>query len=275
MTNLGEILFGKKLPELRLGRKAMRVIQYEGSNRIETIREQVGAKGYASGFEGLIGFINGLVPTNEVVQQALRRDVPRFPMLAVRELVANALIHQDFLATGSGPMVEIFDDRIEITNPGVPLVDAERFVDSPPRSRNEILASFMRRIGVCEERGSGWDKIAFQSEVYQLPAPLVEVTESHTRVSLFAPRPLSGMDRVERIRATYLHACLRYVSREYLTNRSVRGRFGIDAKNSARASRLIAEAVQAGVIAPDDEDAAPKMMRYVPRWAKGPHDMDT
>ena len=41
----------------------------------------------------------------------------------VRELVANALIHQDFFVTGTGPMVEIFDDRIEITNPGAPLVD--------------------------------------------------------------------------------------------------------------------------------------------------------
>ena len=269
VTNLGSVLFAKRLEGLRnLRRKAVRVIQYRGSNRIETLREQVGNRGYASGFEGLIGFINGLLPSNEVIEQALRKTVPRFPELAVRELVANALIHQDFFVTGAGPMVEIFEDRIEITNPGVPLVDTQRFVDSPPRSRNETLASLMRRIGICEERGSGWDKVVFQSEVYQLPAPLAEVADDHTRVVLFAPRPLSSMDRAERVRAAYLHACLRYVNREYLTNTSVRQRFGIEARNSAKASRLIAEAVEAGAIVPDDPTAAPKLMRYVPEWAK-------
>ena len=76
------------------------------------------------------------------------------------------------------------------------------------------------------------------------------------------------MDRTERVRATHLHACLRYVNREYLTNTSVRQRFGIETRNSAKASRLIAEAVKAGAIVPDDPAAAPKLMRYVPEWAK-------
>jgi predicted HTH transcriptional regulator len=99
------------------------------------LKEQEGGKGYACGFEGLIGFINALLPSNEVVGKALRSSVPMFPELAVRELVANALIHQDFFMSGTGPMVEIFDDRIEITNPGAPLVDTDRFVDTPPRSQ--------------------------------------------------------------------------------------------------------------------------------------------
>lgn len=268
ITNLGAILFAKRLENFRsLRRKAMRVIQYRGTSRVKTLKEQVGAKGYANGFEGLIGFINGLLPSNEVVEQALRKTVPMFPELAVRELVANALIHQDFFVTGAGPMVEIFDDRIEITNPGAPLVDTQRFVDTPPKSRNEVLASLMRRIGICEERGSGWDKVVFQTELYQLPAPLPESGEDYTRVVLFAPRPLSKMDKADRIRAVYLHACLRYVNRDYLTNTSVRERFGIEPQNIASASRLIREAVEAGFIVPYDPNAAPKLMKYVPVWA--------
>jgi len=125
----------------------------------------------------------------------------------------------------------------------------------------------MRRIGICEERGSGWDKVASLSEFHRLPAPLAEVVENHTRVVLFAPRELSSMDRVERVRAVHLHASLRYVNRSYLTNASMRERFGIDARNRARASRLIAEAVEAGAIVPADPTAAPKFMRYVPAWA--------
>jgi predicted HTH transcriptional regulator len=125
----------------------------------------------------------------------------------------------------------------------------------------------MRRIGICEERGSGWDKVVFQTEFYQLPAPLAEATEDHTRVVLFAPRPLSRMDKADRIRAVYLHACLRYVNREHLTNTSVRERFGIEPQNIAAASRLIREAVDDGAIVPYDPGAAPKLMRYVPNWA--------
>lgn len=232
--------------------------------------QKTGAKGYASGFEGLIRYVNGQLPSNEVIGEALRRTVPMFPELAVREVVANALIHQDFSITGAGPMVEIFDGRIEVTNPGDPLVSAERFLDSPPRSRNEILASLLRRIGVCEERGSGVDKIVFQTELHQLPAPLFEAPEGATKVTLFAHQPLSEMERDDRVRACYLHACLRYVQRQEMTNATVRARFGIEKRNSATASRLIKEAVTSGMIGPHDPNASRKLMRYVPFWALSP-----
>lgn len=268
ITNLGAILLAKKLGDFHsLKRKAVRVIVYKGNSRVETIREKEGTKGYATGFEGLISFINGLIPTNEIIEQALRKTVPMYPELAVRELVVNALIHQDFFITGSGPMVEIFSNRMEISNPGKPLVETERFLDTPPRSRNEALASFMRRIGVCEERGSGVDKVVFQTEYYQLPAPAFEVVDDNTKAVLFAHKPLSKMDKADRVRACYLHACLKYVNREYLTNRSVRERFGIDARNMAAASRLIKEAIDEKAIVPYDISAAPKLMKYVPWWA--------
>ena len=268
ITNLGAILFAKKLDDFSdLRRKAIRVIQYKGRGRVETLREQVGVKGYANGFEGLIQFIMTLVPTNEVFEQALRRTVPMFPLLAVRELVANALIHQDLFASGAGPMVEIFDDRMEITNPGEPLVDTQRFVDSPPKSRNEALASLMRRFRICEERGSGIDKVIDQVEFFQLPAPYFEVPKGYMRVVLFAHKPLSKMDRADRIRACYLHACLKWVMRDYLTNASLRNRFGVEEKNKAAVSRYIREAVEDGVIKLFDESASKKMMKYVPFWA--------
>jgi len=191
----------------------VRVVHYKGKGRTDTLREQVDSKGYAAGFEGLIDFIMTLVPSNEVIEQALRKTVPMFPDLAVRELVANALIHQDFFITGAGPMVEIFDDRIEITNTGEPLVDTRRFVDTPPKSRNEILASLMRRFRICEERGSGIDKVVAQVELFQLPAPLplFEVPNGFTRAVLFAHRPVTRMDKADRIRACYLYACLKWV----------------------------------------------------------------
>jgi len=268
ILSLGALLFAKRLADFpSLQRKAVRVVEYEGTSRVNTIREQEGARGYAAGFEGLVAFINGLLPSNEVLGQALRHAVAMFPETAVRELVANMLIHQDLFVAGAGPLVEVFSDRLEITNPGAPLVDTQRFVDAPPKSRNESLASLMRRMGICEERGSGWDKIAFQIEAFQLPAPLIQIGEEYTRVILFAHRPLLKMDRADRVRAVYLHACLRYVSQERMTNASVRERFGIERHNSATASRLIREALEAELVVPYDPEAGRKFMRYVPFWA--------
>ena len=268
ISNLGAVLLAKDLGDFHsLRRKAVRVILYKGEGRVETFREQIEPKGYAYGFEELIGYVLSLVPSNEVIGQALRKDIPMFPELAVRELVANAIIHQDFSQTGNGPMVEIFSKRMEITNPGAPLVKAERFLDSPPRSRNEMLASFMRRIGVCEERGSGVDKVVFQTELYQLPAPSFETPEGFTRAVLYAHKELRNMDNDDRVRACYLHASLRYVERSFMTNSSLRKRFGIDKRNSAVASRIIRETVDKGLIRPYDPNQGKKYAKYIPFWA--------
>jgi predicted HTH transcriptional regulator len=268
ITNLGGILFAKNLDAFKgLSRKAMRVIVYDGKGRVKTIREQVGRKGYASGFEGLIDFLDAFLPRNEVIGKALRKDVPMYPEPAIRELVANALIHQDFLVTGSSPMIEIFADRMEITNPGLPLVKTERFLDTPPRSRNEDLAAIMRRVGICEERGSGVDKVVFETEYYQLPAPLFETVEGNTRAVLFAHRSLNDMDRTDKVRACYLHACLRFVERNPMTNSSLRERFGIQEKNSAIASRIIRDTIEDELIRPYDPNQGKKYAKYVPFWA--------
>ncbi len=267
ITNLGAILFAKKIENFdSIKRKAVRVIVYKGSGRVDTIREQKGNKGYASGFEGLIQFINTLLPMNEVIEKALRKNVTMYPEISVRELVVNAIIHQDFYITGAGPMIEIFDDRMEITNPGKPLVATDRFLDSPPRSRNEMLASFMRRIGVCEERGSGIDKVIFQTELYQLPAPVFETTDDNTRAILFSHKSFSDMNREDRIRACYQHSCLKYVSRQYMTNTSLRERFGIKEQNSAMASRIIKDTVEKNLIHLSDPEASRKYTKYVPYW---------
>ena len=268
ITNLGAILFARKLADFpRLQRKAIRAVQYKGAGRTETLKEQGGTGGYAAGFAGLISYITGLIPANEVIGQAFRRTVPMFPPLAVRELVANALIHQDFDMTGTGPMVEIFDNRIEITSPGEPLVEPQRFLDARPRSRNEALASLMRRFGICEERGSGIDKVVQQIEAFQLPAPLFEAPPGFTRATLFPHRPFNRMDKQDRVRACYLHACLKREEGDYLTNPSLRERFGMEQQNNALVSRYIREALDTGLIKPFDENAPRRLMKYLPFWA--------
>ena len=269
ILNLGAILFAKHLSEFdHISRKSIRVIQYAGNSRAsQTIKEQVGGKGYAIGFEGLINYITGIIPSNEVIGKAFRTVVPMYPELSVREIVANAIIHQDLMMTGTSVTIEIFSDRFEVTNPGAPLIEPERFLDHPPISRNEKMAAFMRRIGVCEERGSGFDKVVFESELYQLPAPEIEVYESHTKITLLSHKEYKDMDKEDRVRSCYLHACLKRVNREAMTNTTLRERFNIDEKNRSMISRLIKETVDRGLIKLENEKAGDKSKRYLPFWA--------
>lgn len=269
ITNLGALLFAKNIADFpTVSRKQARVVRYRGRNRVHAERSHDGVKGYANGFEGLIEYIDTLLPREERIGAAFRTDEPVYPDLAVRELVANMLIHQDFSVSGAGPMVEIFDDRVEFTNPGVPLIDSRRFVDLPPHSRNETLAALMRRAYIAEERGTGWDKIAYEVERAALPAPRIEVNEASTRAVLYGPRPLSALSRAERSEALYLHACLRYVSGDSTTNASVRERFGISSSNSAQASRLLSDAIADGLLVLEDPNVGSKARRYLPFWTR-------
>ena len=164
-------------------------------------------------------------------------------------------------------MVEIFTDRIEISNPGESLIETDRFIDAPPRSRNEAVAALMRRFGICEERGSGIDKVIAAIEFSQLPAPLFETPPGATRSVMFAHKDLKDMDRSDRVRAVYLHTCLRHVMREKTTNGTLRQRFGVDSRNAAVVSRLLNEAVEAGMIVIEDPMAGRRSRSYLPFWA--------
>ena len=89
-------------------------------------------------------------------------------------------------------------------------------------------------------------------ERFQLPAPIFEAPPGCIWAVLFGRKPLAAMDRAERVRACYLHACLKHVNRGFPTNASLRKRFDINAATSASAasmvSRYIRETVEAGYI---------------------------
>lgn len=268
ITNLGAILFAARLDRFdpSLARKGVRLVAYGGRNRAATVTHRLdGQKGYAAGFAGLVDYINGLVPRNEHIGSAFRVAQPLFPELAVRELVANALIHQDMTVTGAGPQIELFEDRIEITNPGRPLVQVDRMIDLPPRSRNEALASLMRRMGFCEEQGSGLDKVIAGVELFQLPPPLFREGEKSMQVILYGPRSFADMTPDERARACYQHAVLKFLSGERMRNSTLCKRFGIESRNASQASSVIRKAQEAGLIKVADPDHP--RAGYAPWWA--------
>jgi ATP-dependent DNA helicase RecG len=268
IRRLGALLLAKRLEDFAdLARKAPRVVVYTGVSKLETRLDQVGVKGYAVGFRGLVGFISAQLPQNEVIEDALRKEVKLIPEVVIRELVANALIHQDFSVIGTSVMIEIYNNRLEISNPGEPVVPVARFIDGY-QSRNERLAALMRRMGICEEKSSGIDRVIQTVELLQLPAPDFRPGHRRTVVVISGPKPLDAMDRDDRVRACYQHCALKWVRAERMTNQSLRERFHLPESKSAIVSQIIAATIEMGFIKPDEKvGASRKYARYLPFWA--------
>jgi ATP-dependent DNA helicase RecG len=268
ITNLGAVLFARDLRNFEsVERKAPRIIVYTGKNKLSTRSDVSLNKGFVVGFESLIDYVNDKTNPNEIIGKAFRENVKMFPEIAIRELVANALIHQDFNETGTSTVVEIYSDRIEISNPGKPFISPERFIDEY-QSRNEKLADIMRRLRICEEKGSGIDKVIHSIEAWQLPAPDFRSGEHQTKAIVFSNIPFENMERKDKVRACYQHCCLKYVMNEKMSNETLRERFNLVEIKSYHVSRVIQDTLKLERIKLDDpESTSKRYSRYVPYWA--------
>jgi predicted HTH transcriptional regulator len=269
ITNLGALALANDLNLFdTLSRRAVRVIQYDGTTRTGYGKREWGfSGGYAITFDQMVRHIMAITPQQEIIVDGIRQQHTAFPEIAVRELLANCLIHQDLEQRGTNPMVEVFDNRIEFSNAGAPLVNVERLLDTVPVSRNEKLAGFMHKCGICEERGSGYDKVIDATCNNGLVAPIVQSQDGRfTKVALFSHIPFELTTKEDRIRTCYMQACLAYVNFEAIANADIRRTFGLG-ENKAQATRIIKDTMSAKLIKQLDPDAAPRNMRYIPFWA--------
>lgn len=271
ITNLGAIAAARRLSDFEdLRRKAVRVVVYNGLSKARTKQEREGKIGYAVGFQGILAFIMSLLPQSEVIEQALRAKRTIYPEIALREILANALIHQDFSVSGTSPLVEIFDDRIEISNPGglLPSKQLDRLIGTHPESRNEHLARAFRQYKICEERGSGLVKAGNEVELYGLPPIEFSAGTNSFKVTLYSPRSFGQMSARERLEACYQHAVLKYVADGSMTNKSLRERLKMSERQRTMVSALIQEAIDGKLVKPvDPTNKSRKFASYVPFYA--------
>lgn len=267
ITNLGAILFAKDLSKFKdLRYRSVIVRQYVGNNNRDILSEQIGRYGYAVGFNGLIDYVLKSVSKESISNK--RELIPAYPMVALREFIANALVHQDFNISGVNITIDIFSNRLVITNPGSPLNDVNRLIDLPPHSRNEALASLLYQFGFCERRGSGIDRAIAAIEDMHLPAPKIAKEENYTRITLYPYKPVQEMTKGEKIEACYQHACLMNEEGNATNNQSLRGRLGLNKNQSVIASRILADTLESGLIKIADESVlSKKYATYLPYYA--------
>jgi ATP-dependent DNA helicase RecG len=266
ILNLGALLFAKDIEQFpSIATKSVRVIKYSGKDKSKSEGEAEGKKGYGVGFRGMLKYITDRLPKEEKFEGGVRKIVPKYSEIAIREIVANALIHQDFTVSGAGPVIEIYQDRIEVTNPGNSLIEVDRIIDER-QSRNQRFAAATREIGLCEERGGGIDKAIIDIELMSLPAPEFFPSEKAMRVVIFGPKRFNQLSKAEKIWSCFCHCVVRWVRHDYMSNTSLRERFSLEREDYQTASGVIADAKKAGRIVPADPAQGRKNARYVPYW---------
>lgn len=267
VTTAGALFLAKDLGAFDLGMRRIRLIRYAATDRINTVFEKFETRGYGLCFEDMLDLIQAHAPVMEIIDAGRRQTQAAYPSVAIREFLANALIHQDLDEHGVHVTVEIFEDRLEVRNPGLPLIDVKRFVDETI-ARNPDLADCMRRAGICEIRGSGVDRALNAIEDLTRPAPRFIAGSHSTSIVLRKEHAFDDMNMDERVWAAFLHACVKHAAGACLTNASLRSRFGLPTSKIAVVSQTIAAAVELNILKPDPRAGSSRRhARYLPFFA--------
>lgn len=95
ISNLGAILLAQNLDDFpKLKNKAVRIITYKGTNRLNAIKDFTQQKGYATGFETIKLYIQSQIPEAEIIEGGLRKTIPIYPFESIREFVAHTQFNQ-------------------------------------------------------------------------------------------------------------------------------------------------------------------------------------
>ncbi|MCK5883955.1 MAG: putative DNA binding domain-containing protein [Bacteriovoracaceae bacterium] len=268
-TNLAVICCAKDFTKLHsYERFSIRLIQYKGNTKLTATRDETVSVGYSLGLDRIINTVTNWLPHSEEIIGASLVTRSTIPEVALREIIVNAIIHRDFTISNSCITVELYDDRIEITNPGslLPEISVDRLIDHPSRTRNEVLSDLMRKLGFAEERGSGIDKAVIASEKMGLPPIDFRNEADYFRVTLFSARSFQSMSKSEKIDTIYQHACLNSVIQRNTTGRSIRERFRMTRNESTKVYRLIDDSISVGKIKLANPEDSRKDHYYLPYW---------
>lgn len=161
-----------------------------------------------------------------IVKGALREDVPDYPLAAIREAVANALMHRDYSndSCGTPVTVDLYPDRLEISNPGglFGSLTVDRLGErGATASRNQFLSRILEdvpyadydgRVGrVVENRGSGYPTINRELEEALMPAPIAQSTLDQFDLTL-RHRRMTAQEGAEYSRGNVEEAILSFIS---------------------------------------------------------------
>jgi len=202
-TIAGFLIFAKEKPQLKrsFSRYVVRCVKYKGSNVATDIIDKADIEGTLNEqIDTMQKFILRNIRTGAQIVGTKRVERYEYPEKAIREIVANAVIHRDYRITETYTQVNVFEDRLEIFNPGClpPGVTVDNIRDAQV-SRNEIIAARLKDLDYMEEYGRGIDIVFTETEKWGLLQPIFKNTTNSFKVILPGEKLSKLNDRQFRI----------------------------------------------------------------------------
>ncbi len=197
-SNGGLILFGQnQLREKYFPNAKVRCARFQGSDKVDFIDQYDSEGTIVEAMRDIPNFIRRNTRLGAQIDQIQRKDISEYSLIAIREVLTNALVHADYSIHGMNPRVAIFSDRLEIENPGMlPFgYTLEEFIAGVSHIRNKVIARVFRELHLMEEWGTGYRRITEACHAGGYPNPVWEELGTAIRV-VFRPH-LATQEKIE------------------------------------------------------------------------------
>lgn len=182
----GLLLFGKNREGL-FPDPLIRLARFEGTNKNKVLDYLDLRSPLSIALDEILAFIRRNTSIGAVIKDLRREDIPQYPLLVIREAVLNALAHTDYSVMESPIHIAIFDDRLEITNPGsMPLgMSLEIALSGVSQLRNKVLGRVFRELRLTDQWGSGLNRMIDACQQDRIKTPKFEELGQFFRVTLY------------------------------------------------------------------------------------------
>ncbi len=195
-TNGAVLLFAQNVAD-HFPDACIRLVRFLGVDRAESLDHQDLCVPLASALDPILAFVRRNTRVASRIGETRRIETPEYPKEAVREAVTNALVHTDYSIKGASIQIFIFDDRIEVTNPGgLPFgLTMETALSGVSQLRNRVIGRVFRELELIEQWGSGFMRMRVACEEHGVSAPKVEELGNFFRVTLYQSLGKRGSGR--------------------------------------------------------------------------------
>ena len=171
-TNAG-LLFFTDSPAAFLHQAYISCVAFRSPKKVDIVDRKDFQGDFFTNIESALSFIERHINVAAKIEDTIREDVWEVPKVALREAIVNAVVHRDYLETGARVVLEVFPDRIVVSNPGgLPKGMPEKDFGKYSLARNALLANIMQRAGFIEKLGTGITRIKQEVEKAGLPKPV-------------------------------------------------------------------------------------------------------
>lgn len=185
MRNAGLLLFASNPGRFIKSSKVI-CVEYQTNEKINVLDRKIYDDGVINNIENAINYVKKHINTSFEINSLHRKEIMQFPEAAFREAIINSIVHRDYLNESGDIMIEIFKNKIIISNPGglvswLPVSDFGKY----SRPRNNLLASLLSRTSYVEKMGTGINRIKEIIDQFMLPLPEFDFNEYNFAVVLY------------------------------------------------------------------------------------------